>query len=157
MPGTCLAFYFGTKDVFCTEGSGGRSMNPLTAEQKSRIHELKREGIGYKNIAKQLCLSVSTVKSFLLRHPIDSVSYCRCCGVQIEQKDKRKRLFCSKKCKDKYWSIKVIKSPEYLKEFSCLECGRSFFDHPSRIRKYCSRLCFQKSKLRKREDTDGKE
>ena len=132
-------------------------MIPLTAEQKSRIHELKKEGFGYKNIAKQLELPISTIKSFLLRHPASVVSFCRCCGKPIPQKDKRKRLFCSKKCKDKYWSIKVTKSPEYLKGFICLECGRSFFDHHSRIRKYCSRLCFQKSKLRKRDEADGKE
>lgn len=121
----------------------------LTTTQKVQIRELQSQSLGYRRIAKALDLPTSTVKSFLLRHPCGNNNYCRCCGKPIVQTDKRKRLFCSKKCKCKYWSNRVIKAPQYLEEFICEECGRPFYAHHSRIRKYCSRSCFQKHESRK--------
>ena len=121
----------------------------LTTTQKVQIRELRGQNLGYKRIAKALDLNVGTVKSFLLRHPCDNNNYCRCCGKPIVQTDKRKRLFCSKKCKDKYWHTKTTECPKYFKEFTCVECGKPYFVYTSVNRRYCSRSCFQKHESRK--------
>ena len=124
-------------------------MNRLTDTQKVQIRELKKEGLGYRRIAKVLDILPDTVKAFLKRHPCDNNNYCLCCGKPIVQTDKRKRKFCSQKCKDKYWSKKTTHDPKYLEKRICNECGRSFFAHPSRMRIYCSRECFQMCESKK--------
>ena len=132
-------------------------MIPLTETQKVQIRDLKSSGLGAKEIADKLNLSFESVKKHLQRHPVTDGLFCKCCGKPLEQKDKRKRLFCSKKCKDKYWHTKTTKCPEYFKEFVCIECGRTFFEYTSVARRYCSRICFQKHASRKWREANGKE
>lgn len=40
----------------------------MTNEEIRKIYELKNQGYGYKKIANELNLAVSTIKSYLLRH-----------------------------------------------------------------------------------------
>ena len=128
----------------------------LTTTQKVQIRDLKIDGLGAKEIAERLSLPYETIKKHLQRHPVADGSFCKCCGKPIEQADKRKRLFCSKKCKDKYWHTKTTKCPNYFKEFICEECGKPYFVYTSVSRRFCSRSCFQKHESRRYQEARKK-
>ena len=61
----------------------------MTLEEKSKIYQLKKEGYGYKKIASELGISVSSVQSFLKRNPvdIDLLGTCKRCGMTIAPMD----------------------------------------------------------------------
>lgn len=44
----------------------------MNSQEKSRIIELRQEGLGYKRIASELNISVNTIKSFCRNHQLTS-------------------------------------------------------------------------------------
>jgi hypothetical protein len=81
---------------------------------------------------------------------------CLCCGAPVKQEaGKRRRIYCNRKCHDRYYYIttpnerekrrqelaaEVVISP--LKEaLECQYCGKTFEDYARKNRKYCSREC----------------
>ena len=119
----------------------------MTTEEKANIIRLKEANLTVTVIAEKLSLSSDSVKKCLQRYYVPGFRYCKCCGALIPASGKR--VFCSKKCKDKYWSSKVNQDQRFLKEFTCTECGKSFLAHHSRGRLFCSRFCFRKHELKK--------
>ena len=85
----------------------------MTDEQRQQVTNLRSTSYGYKKISQLLNLSESTVKSFCKRHNIVrvetesnlNITLCKCCGVAIRQKPKRKtKIFCSDQCRIKWWN-----------------------------------------------------
>jgi acylphosphatase len=62
----------------------------MTPDQKEEIHILKLQGIGYKTIAKQLCITVDMVKGYCKRNQLDGsveVGLClQCKKYQTKEK-----------------------------------------------------------------------
>lgn len=69
----------------------------MTEAEKQKINELREQGLGYKAIAKELSISVNTVKSYCQRHKVgmklpvanssgENLHFCKCCGVSIIQR-----------------------------------------------------------------------
>lgn len=123
----------------------------LTETQQTEIRRLQVEGLGYLKIAKQMELSVNTVRSFCDRNGINGVARkkdgmqpCKCCGNPVQQNPGRKeKRFCSDKCRMKWWSDhrdKVNQKAVYT--FTCAHCGKNFSAYGNDHRKYCSHDCY---------------
>ena len=59
-----------------------------------------------QQVAKELGISVNTVKSHIRRHPvIPGTLPCVCCGKPVLQKTGRKaKKYCSDRCRITYWN-----------------------------------------------------
>lgn len=81
-----------------------------------KVLELRNEGYGYKKIASELNVTRDQVRNICkkkLKQPLESV--CKNCGVKITSlKGKKKKIYCSDKCRYQWWNIqrKFIKSNE---------------------------------------------
>ena len=124
--------------------------------QKEQIRNLRREGMSYAKIAKQVDVSRDAVISFCRRNglqeikkPIpvvntDAADVCRECGKPLIQVDGMKqRVFCSKECRVKWWK----EHPERLNQkavyqYTCPHCGKPFSAYGNSKRKYCSHACY---------------
>lgn len=127
----------------------------MDAKQKEEIAHLRMQGMTYEQVAKQLQLSVNTVKSYCQRNQLggrkstdSNKHFCKQCGIELKQTPHRKlKKFCSNKCRMKWWNG----HPEKLHRKSeqsivCPICENVFFAYASANRKYCSRECYGKSK-----------
>ena len=118
----------------------------MTDYERSGIVALQSEGYGYKRIAKELNLSVNTVKTFCRRRTAaksDGKVRCLYCKSVVEQTPHRKKKkYCSDSCRIAWWKehpdmIQRKNSHAYI----CPECGISFVSkNPGRV--YCSRECY---------------
>ena len=118
----------------------------MTDHERSMIITLQSKGYGYKKIAKELDLSVNTVKTFCRRRTAsltDGKPRCLQCGVVVEQDPHRKqKKYCSDACRMAWWK----EHPELVKRknshaYICPTCGRSFVSkNPGRV--HCSRECY---------------
>lgn len=124
--------------------------------QKEQIRNLRREGMSYAKIAKQVDVSRDAVISFCRRNglqeikkPIpvvntDAADVCRECGKPLIQVDgMKRRVFCSKECRVKWWK----EHPERLNQkavyqCTCPHCGKPFSAYGNSKRKYCSHACY---------------
>ena len=139
----------------CTDMEG----QDMTNEQKTEIQKMRAEKRTYKEIARNLGISLNTVKSYCLRHgindmrcsPVDEApSQERCCdycGRMITSKNKKKR-FCSDKCRNKWRA----EHPEHINhkavyKCTCHFCGRSFEAYGNSRRKYCCHECYIKDRF----------
>ena len=124
----------------------------MTNLEKHKIMTLREKGYGYVKIAKELGISVNTVKSFCRRnitHKVESeltgeTTSCENCGQEIRQiaKQKRKR-FCCDKCRNIWWNShlgQVKRKAVY--HFTCPQCGKDFSIYGDKRRKYCSHECY---------------
>lgn len=121
----------------------------MTNQEKASIEELRIRGMGYKKIASELNLPLNTVKTYCKRHlktkvrEIDESLKCPICGAFIvHTTHKRKKKFCSDKCRMLWWKA----HPELIKrklpyEIKCLNCFRIFQSRNPK-QKYCSRCCY---------------
>lgn len=121
----------------------------MTLDEKKKILELKKSGLGYKAIAKEIGISIGSIQNFFRNGAlIDETTNCKCCGKEITLIPKmKKRVFCSVECKTKWWN----KHHDELKnktmhQFVCLGCGCSFEIYGVKTRKYCSYDCYYKNK-----------
>jgi len=128
-------------------------MNSL---QKERVVTLRRQGESYAAIAGALGISVNTIQSYCRRNNLGgdlsvsmkkepkAQSYCRQCGVELEQVPGRKtRKFCSDECCAAWWKT----HPDQLGKkaiygFTCANCGKGFTAYGDKGRKYCSHACY---------------
>lgn len=124
--------------------------------QKEQIRNLRREGMSYAKIAKQVDVSRDAVISFCRRNGLQEIKkpipvvntnaadVCRECGKPLIQVDgMKRRVFCSKECRVKWWK----EHPERLNQkavyqYTCLHCGKPFFAYGNSKRKYCSHACY---------------
>ncbi|MBQ8961564.1 MAG: RNA polymerase subunit sigma-70 [Ruminococcus sp.] len=136
----------------------------MNAEQKCRITELRQSGLGYKAISEQLDISINTVKSYCQRHHLqrqtksikENILFCLHCGKEVPQTPHRKaKKFCCDKCRMAWWTEhSAIIHKKSQQEYICPICGNPFLAYKSKMRKYCSRICYGKSKGVQNENRD---
>ena len=127
----------------------------MTETEKTQIHEMRRHGCTYRHIASALALKEGTVKTYCVRATKKGLiappkqtqeSSCKHCGTHIDQVPKRKKkIFCSKVCSQKWWSTHlymVDPSSKALYHFTCARCGKRFSAYGNPNRKYCSHECY---------------
>ena len=122
----------------------------MTLEEKSKIYQLKKEGYGYKKIANELGLSVSSVQSFLKRNPmdLDLLGTCKRCGMTIQSIiGKKRKQFCSDRCRWDWWNshIKEVNKKAFY-TLTCKHCGKEFTAYGNQKRVYCCHDCYVKDK-----------
>ena len=128
----------------------------MKPEQKNMIQDLRNSGCGYKEISEQLQISINTVKSYCKRHELTrmgkrnsgSVRFCLQCGTEIKQEQHRKtKKFCSDRCRMIWWRehSSLLRTPS-KQTFICPVCHEAFSAYSSTKQKYCSRLCYARSR-----------
>lgn len=132
----------------------------MNAWQKEQIARLRAEGQSYNSIADIMGLSINTVKSYCRRANLGGNAttmsesadgtYCGQCGARLKQTlGKRRKRFCSDQCRMAWWNT----HPEAIQRkaiytFICAHCQEPFESYGNRDRKFCSRACYGKSKVR---------
>lgn len=113
----------------------------MTNEQKQEIYQLKNAGENITEISRKLDIPMNTIKSYLRMNKNES--YCPVCGVVLVHKPhKKKKKFCSDKCRMTYWRNNHTKTDTMI-PIICAGCGRKFYAYKSKKRKYCSSLCYR--------------
>ena len=118
----------------------------MTLEEKRKIYELRKEGYGYKKIANEMNMSLSSIQSFLKRNPEDEtlIGVCKGCGKTIQSiKGRKKKQFCSDRCRWDYWNahIKEVNKKAFY-TLTCKYCGKEFIAYGNQKRVYCSHECY---------------
>ena len=135
----------------------------MTDALRTRIIQLRREGLGYTAIGKELGISRDTVKSFCRRNGLAGKAmkiersdkqpkegFCRECEKEIHQRQGvKKKIFCCRKCREKWWH----EHPGHIRKravytFICAGCGKDFTAYGNSHRKYCSHECYIKSRFK---------
>lgn len=112
---------------------------------KNRIIALKEAGYSYKEIASELGIPVGSVKSVISRASTEikmeiDTPKCKNCGCEITLvKGKRKREFCSDKCRRMYWL-------NHLEKRVCKFCNNTFIPNSKSNQVFCSKECYLKSR-----------
>lgn len=126
----------------------------MTTEEKKEITRMRKQAMGYTEIADALGISKDTVKTYCKRNNLGGVlaanperkaeNACLECGKPIVQEPKHKpKKFCCKECRQKWWNAHPEKvTHKALYEFSCPNCGVSFSAYGNSKRKYCSHQCY---------------
>ena len=124
----------------------------MTDKQKESIALLRDCGVSVTEIAERLGLSVNTIKSYCKRHALKaqtkSKRYCLQCHNLIRQNLHRKaKKFCCDRCRVIWWGkhSSLLRTPS-KQTFICPVCHGSFSAYPSTKQKYCSRLCYARSR-----------
>lgn len=140
----------------------------MTEEQKIQIKRKRAAGNGYGTIARELNLSINTVKSFCRRNQVDreisekaqpessnEITRCETCGQEIRQQPKRKKKrFCCDQCRNAWWNHHLDRvARKAVREVACAGCGKTFSVYGRAERKYCSHACY----IRRRFGGDGSE
>ena len=129
----------------------------MTNNQKEQIIRLRAAGHGYRIIAQQIGIPVSTVKSFCRRKNINAdtaaklavkipteTTHCVNCGCEIHQVPKQKRKkFCTDECRQAWWNnhLDQVNRKAYY-TLTCRPCGKVFQVYGDRSRRYCSHECY---------------
>lgn len=74
--------------------------------EKERIKELRGQGLQFNEISESLGISLNSIKSYCRRENIELGEriVCKQCGRPVNQNlNKRKKEFCSDRCRLKYW------------------------------------------------------
>ncbi|MDR2445764.1 MAG: hypothetical protein LBD58_00505 [Treponema sp.] len=120
----------------------------MNGEQRKRVLSLRKQGLSHAATAKELSLSVNTVKSFCRRHEAKKL-LCRNCGKPLERIPKRKpKSFCCKRCREVWW--KTHRDEMQRKAFyriTCAYCGKEFDSYGNKNRKYCCHPCYVKDRF----------
>ncbi|MDU1042584.1 MAG: DUF2116 family Zn-ribbon domain-containing protein, partial [Clostridiales bacterium] len=107
-------------------------------------------------IAKEINISVNTIKSYCKRHGLggtktcdEDTSHCEYCGKPVIQKPgRKKKRFCSDKCRNTWWNNhKNMINHKAIYEFTCKQCGKDFSAYGNSNRKFCSHSCYIKNRF----------
>lgn len=112
--------------------------------QKAKIEKLRREGLGYMKIAKELNLPVNTLKSYIRRHPLGDDHLCLNCGKPVKQnKGRKEKKFCSDECRLHWWNAhRDLVKHKNEETIVCAYCHKPFTVYGKNHRKYCSFECY---------------
>ncbi|MBS4899913.1 MAG: DUF2116 family Zn-ribbon domain-containing protein [Clostridiales bacterium] len=128
----------------------------MKLEEKEKIKILREKGLGYTAIAKEINISVNTIKSYCKRHGLggtktcdEDTSHCEYCGKPVIQKPgRKKKRFCSDKCRNTWWNNhKNMINHKAIYEFTCKQCGKDFSAYGNSNRKFCSHSCYIKNRF----------
>ena len=124
----------------------------MTTKQKNAINELRRKGLSYPQIAKELSIPFNTLKSWCYRNKLneddcikETTIKCKNCGQNVvDTSGTKPRLFCSNECKQRWWNEhrKVRQSQKMIAK-KCPNCGTIFTSYVSENRIYCTMECYQ--------------
>lgn len=86
----------------------------MRKRDKARIEDMRIDGFTPTQIARELGISVNTIRSHIRRHPdIPGILFCKGCGKAVRQNPGRKaKLFCSDRCRSLYWNHQYRKKEE---------------------------------------------
>lgn len=90
----------------------------MTSAQIKQVIRLQEAGKGYRTIASELGLSINSVKSWCRRHPVEEtpINGCKQCSAPLIQfPGKRKRIYCSDRCRYLWWAAHPQK-PIFISE-----------------------------------------
>lgn len=130
----------------------------MKLQEKEAVHRLREGGQSYTRIAEHLGISVNTVKSYCRRNNLGGIIlptsepmneiFCRQCGGSLKQiPGKKHKQYCSDRCRMAWWNAHPeAVNHKNLRRFTCQTCGRVFESFGKRERKFCSRVCYGKSK-----------
>lgn len=121
----------------------------MTNEIKNRIINLRKQGYGYKKIAKEIGETIGVVRYLCSSLENESTNdRCLGCGVPIRSiKGKKKKQFCSDKCRWNYWNKrKKEENKRAYREVICKFCGRTFMTYGNHQRSFCSIECYKDSR-----------
>lgn len=78
----------------------------MKKQEIETIAQMRLNGATPSEIARNLNLSVNTIKSHIRRHPeMSAAGKCLYCGVPVLQPEGRKqKRFCSDKCRISFWN-----------------------------------------------------
>lgn len=131
----------------------------MTIDEKNRIIQMRKDGLGYGKIAQELGISRNTIKSFCQRNELTGGAStmpeititdvlaekpCLNCGQPVRQNPGRKeKKFCCDACRNKWWNSHLSQvKRKAMYEFVCPACGKPFTAYGNRNRKYCSHECY---------------
>lgn len=125
----------------------------MTDQQKEQAIRFRTAGWSYGEIAKNLVLSVNTVKSFFQRQGIPAIApdqqkpiagICPQCGKPLlSQTHTKPRRFCSDACRMAWWKThKQQVTRKVFYSFTCAHCGITFISFGNKHRKFCSHACY---------------
>ena len=119
---------------------------PMTANEIALINVYRREGLGYKKIAVLLNLPANTIKTYIRRHPLETVDrVCLQCGRHLSQKPRTREMkFCSDLCRANWWRSHQHLIKRTMAERVCLQCGKPYQTH-KKDQQFCSRACYADS------------
>ena len=122
--------------------------------KNAEIERLQKQGYGYRKIATILSMSPNTVKSYIKRNlsepelVMEETDVCLFCGEKLVHfPKKKKKKFCSKSCKLKWWHNNSTKTKNKVSVI-CKCCGKEFLSYESKHSKYCSRACYDKVRIK---------
>ena len=120
----------------------------MNDNQRSIMYELKSQGLNTPEISRELGVSLSTINSYLRRHPAPpGMIACKQCGKLIPlTPGRKKRVFCSDKCRHQWWNSRRYGEQRNLIVKSCACCGKEFVSYASDNRKYCSTVCYHNAR-----------
>ncbi len=127
----------------------------MTKIEQEKVLQLRRDGLGYKEISLETGISINTVKSYCRRHPAlaeetDSGDVCRQCGAKLKHTPhRRKKTFCSDACRMAWWNAhpELVQRKAFYR-LTCVHCGVEFVSYGNAKRKYCSRACYSKARMK---------
>ena len=120
----------------------------MTDIQHTQIMQRRRAGQSYASIAKELNISINSVKSFCRRNANNQEKIendkPENCGKRLKQLPHRKRKrFCCDKCRNKWWNSHLdLVNRKAVYHMKCQNCGRDFDVYGNSHRKYCSHRCY---------------
>lgn len=121
----------------------------MTKAEIEEIEILQKRGLGPSKIADITKKSVNAVKSYVIRHPIETQDVCLHCGKELKHiNHKRHKVFCSSICKNRWWySHPHMMAKQTLNKYICPICGAEFEDYGKRV--YCSVKCYAEGRRKK--------
>ena len=131
----------------------------MKPEMKNQLKQMRKEGYGYKRIAKELKLTLSVVRYACIKMGEEDLleGHCEKCGLKIKSiKGKKRKRFCSNRCRWDWWNKhqkEVDKKAFYT--HVCKWCNKEFTTYGNKNRVYCSHDCYIKFKLNKGEVNHG--
>ena len=127
----------------------------MTDAQKQSVQIMRRQGLGYKQIADVVGISVNTIKSFCRRGDLkfndaskntDIVNkdLCKQCNKRLMQKPKSKpKTFCDDKCRFNWWNANRSRlKPRTVRYVVCANCDVVFGVYGNGGQKYCGHPCY---------------
>ena len=128
--------------------------------QRKQVQTLRKENKSYGAIASLLGISVSTIKTYCIKHglggdatkalPRDGEErHCIYCGSPVIQiPGKKEKRFCSTFCRTKWWSSHRSESKKNAYyEYVCPGCNKTFTVYAQKHRKYCCHECYVKARF----------
>ncbi len=112
---------------------------------------LRQAGYSFSQIAKELNIPRSTVKSWCYRNAenvlehehIPPVKRCPQCGKELPPSKYRPRRFCSDECRVTYWTTHGEQiNRQSAVSTVCPVCHKTFQDYAKHHRKYCCHACY---------------